>query len=393
MSRGNITRRGRSSWRIKVERPSDVPGKRKYHVETIRGRRQDAEKRLTQLLAENDAGTLVERTKVTVEECLVGWLGRSPTDDEPAPPPPAGLSPKTCERYRELAEAYIYPHLGSIALQKLKPAKVAEWQEALLKNGGENGKALSARSVGHARRVLNRALKRAVERETLSRNVVSVISPPKIEEEEVEILTVGEIAAVLRGLEGHDLYPFVNLDLATGLRRGELLALPWCNVNLDKLSLRVERAVEETRNGLRIKAPKTKHGRRTISFPANTAAVLREHRKKQLELRLQLGLGKPEPDALVFCNPDGSLIKPSWLSYTWRNTCKSLKLPKVTFHAFRHTHASALIAAGLDVVAISRRLGHSSAVVTLRVYGHLFKQDDSAAAAAIEAAMKHRPSP
>ena len=100
------------------------------------------------------------------------------------------------------------------------------------------------------------------------------------------------------------------------MRRGELLALPWCNVNLDKLSLRVERAVEETKNGLRIKPPKTRHGRRVISFPASTAAVLREHRKKQLELRLQLGLGKPEPDALVFCNADGSMIKPSWLSYT-----------------------------------------------------------------------------
>ena len=105
-------------------------------------------------------------------------------------------------------------------------------------------------------------------------------------------------------------------------------------------------------------------------------------------MRVALGLGKPNADALVFCNLDGSLLKPSWLSYTWRNTRDSRKLPKVTFHAFRHTHASALIAAGLDVVAISRRLGHSSPVVTLRTYAHLFNRDDSAAMAAIEAAMR-----
>ena len=115
-----------------------------------------------------------------------------------------------------------------------------------------------------------------------------------------------------------------------------------------------------------------------------------DDRRKQLEIRLALGLGRPEPDGLVFCRPDGSPVAPSWLSYTWRNTCVRLALPRVTFHALRHTHASALIAAGVDVVKISRRLGHSSPVVTLRIYAHLFSTDDSAAADAIEVAMRTR---
>jgi integrase len=149
--------------------------------------------------------------------------------------------------------------------------------------------------------------------------------------------------------------------------------------------------LEETKAGLRFKPPKTAHGRRTISLPPNVVAALREHRRKQLETRLALGLGRPVADALVFCQPNGSPIAPSWLSYTWRNTCVSLKLPKVTLHALRHTHASALIAAGVDVVKISRRLGHSSPVVTLRIYAHLFNADDSAAVEAIEAAMRTRP--
>ena len=88
--------------------------------------------------------------------------------------------------------------------------------------------------------------------------------------------------------------------------------------------------------------------------------MLREHRRKQLELRLALGLGKPGADALVFCRPDGSPLSPDNLSRDWIRTCKSLGLPKVMFHALRHTHVSALIAAGLDVVAISRRIGHGS---------------------------------
>jgi integrase len=86
----------------------------------------------------------------------------------------------------------------------------------------------------------------------------------------------------------------------------------------------------------------------------------------------------------------GTLTQLSWL---WRSACKSLGLPRVSFHALRHTHASALIAAGLDVVVISRRLGHGSPNVTLKVYAHLFKRDDSAAAAAIEAVMRTRSEP
>jgi integrase len=193
---------------------------------------------------------------------------------------------------------------------------------------------------------------------------------------------------VLDKLAGHQLFAIAAVDLATGLRRGELSALRWSNVDLDAATLRVERSLEETKAGLRFKPPKPAHGRRTISLPANAVTALREHKVKQLELRMQLGLGKPADDALVFCQPDGSPIVPSWLSYTWRNTCISLKLPRVSFHSLRHAHASALIAAGVDVVKISRRLGHSSPVVTLRIYAHLFSTDDSAAAAAIEAAMR-----
>jgi len=154
--------------------------------------------------------------------------------------------------------------------------------------------------------------------------------------------------------------------------------------------VRIERSLEETKSGLRFKPPKTKHGKRTISLPPNAVAVLREHRRKLLETRMALGLGKPYADALLFGEADGSPRRPDQLSWLWRSACKSLKLPMVSFHALRHTHASALIAAGLDVVVISRRLGHGSPHVTLRVYGHLFKRDDSAAAKAMEATIRTR---
>jgi integrase len=158
MSRGNVTRRASTA---------GVSSSMWASMSAASGKRQDAEKELTRLPGQTDAGTLVEPSKVTVAEYMKGWLGPMPKAGEQAPEPPIGLTPKTAGRYRELAELYIYPHLGSIVLQKLKPAKVREWHETLLRSGGANGRALAATSVGHAHRVLHRALERAVETETL----------------------------------------------------------------------------------------------------------------------------------------------------------------------------------------------------------------------------------
>ena len=168
------------------------------------------------------------------------------------------------------------------------------------------------------------------------------------------------------------------------------MALRLTDVDLDAATVSVERSLEETNKGLRFKAPKTKHGKRTISLPANAVAVLREYRRKLLETRMALGLGRPDGDTLLFGEVDGSPRRPDQLSWLWRSACKSRKLPMVSFHALRHTHASALIAARVDVVAISRRLGHANPNVTLNTYAHLFNKDDSGAAQAIEAAMRTR---
>jgi integrase len=107
--------------------------------------------------------------------------------------------------------------------------------------------------------------------------------------------------------------------------------------------------------------------------------VLRDHRRRQLELRVSLGMGKPDADALVFCKFDGTPLNADHLSVQWRRAVRG----RWKFHALRHTHASALIAAGVDIVTISRRLGHSSPAITLRVYSHLFAHTDTTAADAI----------
>jgi len=231
MSRGSIRRRGKRSWQIRFDDGVNAAGRRNARWATVKGTRQDAQKELTRLLAAADAGTLPEPSRATVTEYLHAWLDND-----------IDLSPKTKERYRELAENQIIPHIGKMVLQKLKPKQVGDWHKMLLKNGAKGGGALSARTVGHAHRVLHRALEIAVEDQVLARNVASIKSPPTVTEEEVEILTKEQIPVVIEKLAGHHLYDIVVVDLNTGLRRDELLALRLSDVDLDKAELQVSRS-------------------------------------------------------------------------------------------------------------------------------------------------------
>lgn len=190
---------------------------------------------------------------------------------------------------------------------------------------------------------------------------------------------------VLRHLEGRSLRPIVAFLLGTGARRGEVLALRWRDVDWDASRVRIERSVEQTKAGLRFKSPKTRNSRRNISVSPWLLAELRAHRARQQAQRLKLGLGKAPNDALVFARWDGETRAPHWLTQKWALAMAELKID-CTLHALRHTHVSQLIAAGLDVLTISRRLGHASAAITLRVYGHLFANTDARAAEIMEAA-------
>lgn len=139
---------------------------------------------------------------------------------------------------------------------------------------------------------------------------------------------------------------------------------------------------------MRVKSPKTKRGRRSITLPPEAAIILRAHKVKLLELRLTLGLGTIKSDTLVFSTIEGGLLSPDNLSRDWRRVRTSRKLPRVSFHALRHTHASVLIGKGVDILTISLRLGHSKASVTLDTYGHLIKGADATAADAIAGVLK-----
>ena len=151
----------------------------------------------------------------------------------------------------------------------------------------------------------------------------------------------------------------------------------------------VQEALEFTKaHGIRFKQPKSKAGRRDVTLPDILVDVLRDYRKAQLELRMKLGAGRLQDDDLLFADINGTPLSPNAVSAAWSDYAKRIGMPEVTFHALRHTHASQLIDAGVDIVTISKRLGHAKPDITLRIYAHLFRKDDGKAAAAINAILK-----
>ena len=374
---GHIRERTPGSWELKFDAPRDpVTGKRKTRYVTVKGSKKAAQQELRRLLTAIDEGRLIDRSKTTLAQFLDRWESWAATQ----------VSGKTLERYSELLRHHVRPHLGAAQIQKLRPVNFAELY-GMLQGLKPIGSGLAPRTVGHFHRLMHRIMSHAVKWEVIASNPVSAADPPRVERTEIQILDSGQIKAVLETLRGHVLYPVVVIALATGARRGELVALRWGDCDLENGKLNIERSYEQTNQGLALKAPKTKAGRRIITVPQSIAAELKKHWLQQQEQRLAFGLGKSGADDLVFARPGGVPWPPDALTGDWARTVRVLKLPKVTFHALRHTHVSQLIAAGLDVVTVSRRIGHSNPNVTLGIYAHLFGNTDERAAEIVEQAM------
>jgi integrase len=354
-----------------------VKGKR--HTQMFDGTKEEAEAKIRDLLGSADKGQFVEPSKIVVADFVRSRVDHWEASGE--------ITARTADRYRELVENQIVPHLGAKLVQKLRPLDIEEWHTTLRNSGRADDKGgLAPRTIGHAHRVLGKALSDAVRNEVTIKNVVAAQSPPKVGDEEMVI--VKDLPAFIERLRPHRLFVPAMISLFTGMRIGEVLALRWGRVDLDRKVIEVREALEETKtHGIRFKAPKTKAGRRDITLPDQLVDTLREFRKDQLELRIKLGSGKLAPGMLLFAGVDGAPPSQKRISKAWSDFADQIDMPDVGFHNLRHTHASQLIDLGVDIVTISKRLGHSKPDITLRIYAHLFRKDDSKAAAAINSVL------
>jgi integrase len=284
----------------------------------------------------------------------------------------------TFERYEQYIRVHAIPALGRIRLGRLTPQHVQRLYQDKLAAG------LSPTTVSHLHTVLHGAFAEAVRWGLLPRNVVSLVRPPRKAHVEVIALTVEQARALLAAAAGNRFEALFVLALKTGMRRGELLALRWEDVDLDKGMIQVRGTLRRTREGLTFGVPKTAASRRQVVLSPSLVAALRRHRARQEkecqgvgDLWLNLGL--------VFPNTLGRPMEPrDLLANVYRPLLDRAGLPPVTFHALRHTAATLLLSEGEHPKVVQELLGHAQVSITLDRYSHMTPRLMSNAAALMD---------
>ena len=377
--KGHIRERGKGNWYAVLSVRDPATGKRKVQFRSLPGckGKREAQQALARIVTELDAGAFVEPNKTTVAEFLQRWLDHVQTQ----------VQPRTHRGYTEKVVNLIAA-LGGIPLSKLKPEQISAAYSAALAGGRRDGKpgGLSARSVHHLHRVLKQALGQAMKWGAVSRNVAALVDAPKVARVEMRTLDVNQAAGMIELARGEAIFIPVLLGVLCGLRRGEICALRWRNINLDTGQLSVVASLEEVRGGVREKSPKNGKGR-TVALPPLLIAELHRHRLQQAEWLLRLGVRLTE-DHRICMREDGETVWPGSIGRAFRTFLRHHHLPLVRFHDLRHSHASHLLASNVHPKIVQERLGHSSIGITLDTYSHVMPNMQADAAATVDAAFQ-----
>jgi len=362
--RGSIRSKGKNSWQLQIYTGVGPDGNAKRYFETVRGRKGDAQKRLTELLSSLDKGVLIPVGRLTVAEHLHQWLeGYVKTN----------CSQRTYDGYQSIIEGHLIPALGSIQLKHLHPQAIQSYY-------GKSCEKLSARTVHHQHRVLSQSLKYAVRQGYLGRNPAELVDPPSPRKKTMRTLTPFEVEVLFDRAADSYYYPVFYTAVSSGLRQAELLGLRWRDIDLDFLSISVSQVLYKRRGVCQFKEPKTSHSRRRVAMTPKLALFLREYKEQRESLSLHLGK-LLSLDDLVFANIEGKPLDPGVLSHTFHRIAIQAGLKDVHFHTLRHTFASLMLMKGAKPKVISEALGHSSVAFTMDVYSHIISgmQEDAMA--------------
>lgn len=349
-------------WKLRWELPRDADGGKHQRTRTVHGRRREAEAawvREADRLAATRGQTPGPRG-LTVDDVLTRWLEEGASHWRPA----------TADNYAMMARLYLRPALGPLRLDRLTPAHIAgavrDWRQRT-RGARPGAPAVSPRMVRYALQLTREALGAAVRWGWLGANPAQDVAPPPPSARQPTWWTVDEMAHFLRATAADSTYGVLyRVALMTGLRQGELLALRWDAIEWDGPALWV-RASRDQRG--RTGQPKTARGLRRLPIDAETAAALRVRQAQRDADAARLGTDYADA-GLVWQTRVGTALSPRNLGRRFRSDCERAGLPRVRFHDLRHSHASALEAAGVDARRLADRLGHAQLSFTLQTYTH-----------------------
>jgi len=258
----------------------------------------------------------------------------------------------------------------------------------------------SARTVRYCHTLLSNALAQAEKHQLVARNVSKLTALPRETRKEMQTLSLAQVADTLLPAIAQDrLFAAIFLGFGTGLRRGELLALRWKDVNVSTGTLQIRQTLvritnhdapaRKGRTQLLLQEPKTSHSRRTVPIPEECLAALKQHKARQAEEKLLLGQAYHD-HGLVFCQADGKPIDPRNFLRSFDRLIAQAGLPPIRFHDARHTFATLMLELGESPKTVQTMLGHSRVAITLDIYSHVSLELEKKAAAKLNAALTGR---
>lgn len=337
----------RGGWRAQIE----LGGVRRQFLGKTR---KEALDKMRRVVREFEQGMPAKPRRLTVEAYLEQWLATVRVTKRAT----------TAEDYERKVRLHILPMLGKIQLSRLAAADLERLQAAKVE-------AALVRSIPRIRQVIHRALAVAVRKRLINRNVADEVEWVTPEAYEGRTLTMEEARRLLRACLDHPLGAVLIVDLCTGMRKGEVLALHWRDVDLDGGSLLVRYSLASVKGrGLVIGPTKTRRSRRPLPIPPLVVETLRRHRVRQAEARMLAGPDWDDLD-LVFANEVG---RPLHAGNFHRRVHKPLlaraEVPDIRFHDLRHSMATLLYSIGADPQTLKGLVGHSKITTTMDVYTH-----------------------
>lgn len=351
--------------------------------------KEEAELALQKVLYERDHGIMKNESNITFGEWIDYWLEEVRSNK---------LSGTTLDNYRSNIRNHIIPGIGHIKLKDLRPKHLQVFYNHLYENGRRDGNGgLSPQTVQRIHVMIGSALKHALRNELVITNVATVVERRKGKKFRTKPYTIDELFELLRVTKGDRFYPAYVISSMTGMRRGEVLALKWQDIDFEEKTIKVERSLSIYRENkdvdtlkLELKPPKTEQSERTIPIDDFVVKTLKDHKKKQAEISMKIGRDGYNPEMLIFCDEQGEYVNPNTYSNDFRSTLKENGLRHVRLHDLRHTYATLLLKYGVGHEKIRDLLGHSTIVTTLDIYAHVDIDDLKVATSLLSKAMSDK---
>lgn len=357
-----------------------------YSVYTLQGTkrksiygatRTEVRDKLAEILKEVNKGQLIDDTRITLQEWILVWI-----EDYKK----LSIKRSSVDNYYRYFKYHIKDtKLGKTPIKKVTSNQIQKFINEKSKNGrvdGEGG--LSSSSVKHIFNVIYGAMDQALKNSMLVQNPCHAVVLPKKDRKEILFFTPEEANRFLDSVKSSKYYPMYSLELVTGLRLGEIIALRWENIDFDKMTICIKQTaaivskIEQKDIGVihsevLLQSPKTKKSTRTLFIEEPIASMLRRLRKEQLERLMECG-DKYNNSGFVFTNDYGNMMHPRSVQEHFKRAIKKEELPNLHFHCLRHTAASIMLYNGVDIKTVQEILGHEDIQTTLDIYTHVLSE-------------------